>query len=183
MSQASTCLSRHLSKRQYHWNLNSILASPLTAGNIACSLGACLGQVWLHIQNKFLLAIFWGLLMIMFPHRRDYLAEGECHSRRIKRTTMYWIIVSKQWRWQGEATTPCIEDKPWGYDPPEESDGLCDCKHHRHGLCLGRETSPVKKRIWISMCQAQWKNGSGLACAKPSEKNGSGLAWAKPSEK
>ena len=41
--------------------------------------------------------------------------------------------------------------------PPEESVGLCDCKHHRHGLCLGRETSPVKK-------------GSGLACAKPSEK-------------
>ena len=41
--------------------------------------------------------------------------------------------------------------------PPKESDGLCDCKHHRHGLCLGRETSPVKK-------------GSGLACAKPSEK-------------
>ena len=48
-----SCLSGHLSKRQYHWNLNSILASPLTAGNIACSLGACLGQVWLHIQNKF----------------------------------------------------------------------------------------------------------------------------------
>ena len=27
------------------------------------------------------------------------------------------------------------------------------------------------------------KNGSGLACAKPSEKNGSGLSRDKPSEK
>ena len=33
------------------------------------------------------------------------------------------------------------------------------------------------------MWQAQWKNGSGLAWAKPSEKIGTGLAWAKPSEK
>ena len=25
------------------------------------------------------------------------------------------------------------------------TDGLCDCKHNRHGRCLGRMTSPVKK--------------------------------------
>ena len=49
--------------------------------------------------------------------------------------------------------------------------------------------------IWISMCQAQWKNGSGFAYAKPSKKwiwismcqaqwkNGSGLSRDKPSEK
>ena len=39
--------------------------------------------------------------------------------------------MSKQSRWQGIAINPRIEDRPWGYDPPQNQ--------------TGRETSPVKK--------------------------------------
>ena len=55
-----------------------------------------------------------------------------------------WIIVPKQWRWQGDASTPCIRTNSRELIPCF-TDGLCDCKHNRHGRCLGRMTSPVKK--------------------------------------
>ena len=45
----------------------------------------------------------------------------------------------------GASNDPMHQNRPWGLRHPAESDSLCDCKHYRHGRCLGRETSPAKK--------------------------------------
>ena len=45
---------------------------------------------------------------------------------------------------QGDASTPCIRTND-GEMITCFTDGLCDCKHDRHGRCLGRMTSPVEK--------------------------------------
>ena len=78
-----------------------------------------------------------------------------------------WIIVPKQWRWQGDASTPCIRTNS-GELIPCFTDGLCDCKHNRHGRCLGRMTSPVKKIDLDYLAQTMTMAGG---CFNPMHQN------------
>ena len=78
-----------------------------------------------------------------------------------------WIIVPKQRRWQGDASTPCIKTNS-GELIPCFTDGLCDCKHDRHGRCLGRMTSPVKNIDLDYLAQTMTMAGG---CFNPMHQN------------
>ena len=68
---------------------------------------------------------------------------------------------------QGDASTPCIRTNS-GELIPCFTDGLSDCKHNRHGRCLGRMTSPVKKIDLDYLAQTMTMAGG---CFNPMHQN------------
>ena len=49
--------------------------------------------------------------------------------------------------------------KPLRHASDGFTDGLCDCKHHRLGCCLGREASPVKYGVMKASPSMQTRFG------------------------
>ena len=141
--QSNHVLSKHLSKRTSSQKTVS-LKFKLYLGKPSNSRQNCLQRTGLTAQTN-LLGIYWGQLTIEYV----YSTAG---------TT--WLRESdapEEFSGQLYTGLSCPNNKDgmgkqqtFGILSPAESDGLCDYKHHRHRLSLGRETSPVKK------------NGSGL---------------------